>query len=911
MGKVRSRILAMLMAMILCLGLLPAPALAYEQDIVTDGTVTIDGDDNTQTGEDEEKDESDQEEIVVPELFRVTLRTGQESVLTYQPITVKEGETVDLPTPKMNEGYTFLYWYDVETGEEWASDMPVTRDMTLAIHYSKQVETLDISFICTEGFFVGDDGPYKADLISTTGSSIVVTPPEAPVRDGYRFVGWATEDGTMWTDFSVPITEDLTLYAVWESLATFTVTFDVGTSAISAPRPQTVNGGQTIDAPEEPLLDGYRFVGWYVDEQTLWDFDMPVTEDMTLFAGWDYDRFNFTNSSSAFGSGRTYEITGKYLEALQTGLDAAAWEVVSRRMSGEWGGSCYGMSTLFSLRYARRIDPGYFQSGADVLYDLAKPVSSETVFNLINYYHLQQATPHGGTYIFRDRYSNRTDNQELVELLQNGSGPVVVSFVFGKKYYTYDEIASGNGSGHAIVAMNCEKNTDGSYSISIWDPNQRTMDTMVISKDYKSIRFTGILSALNYGEYAVITTNQPVSQASSTFDCVNIQEYLSGKTVSVQESISDNIFDTTLSSYTLTAENGDYVEFRDGKYISGTMELGLNLFVEGDGTATADFVLPDSGSYTIAVPENSAGEISLLLGDYYVSADSEGLKNFKVTDDGQIIISSDRAASQTLSITSDALGNSWNSVTVSGTDTGLTVDVGDEKVTVASDSNISATVTGSNVFTQKASTAQTVSVTPAGVTVSTSSGSLTTDETLEDPASSNPFTDVPADAYYHDAVLWAVENGITSGTSATTFSPNAVCTRAQAVTFLWRAAGSPEPGIAENPFTDVASDSYYYKAVLWAVEKGITSGTSATTFSPNVTCSRAQIVTFLWRGQQSPSVSTSGAFTDVSADAYYAKAVDWAVSGGITSGTSATTFSPNANCTRAQIVTFLWRAYQG
>ena len=911
MGKVRSRILAMLMAMILCLGLLPAPALAYEQDIVTDGTVTIDGDDNTQTGEDEEKDESDQEEIVVPELFRVTLRTGQESVLTYQPITVKEGETVDLPTPKMNEGYTFLYWYDVETGEEWASDMPVTRDMTLAIHYSKQVETLDISFICTEGFFVGDDGPYKADLISTTGSSIVVTPPEAPVRDGYRFVGWATEDGTMWTDFSVPITEDLTLYAVWESLATFTVTFDVGTSAISAPRPQTVNGGQTIDAPEEPLLDGYRFVGWYVDEQTLWDFDMPVTEDMTLFAGWDYDRFNFTNSSSAFGSGRTYEITGKYLEALQTGLDAAAWEVVSRRMSGEWGGSCYGMSTLFSLRYARRIDPGYFQSGADVLYDLAKPVSSETVFNLINYYHLQQATPHGGTYIFRDRYSNRTDNQELVELLQNGSGPVVVSFVFGKKYYTYDEIASGNGSGHAIVAMNCEKNTDGSYSISIWDPNQRTMDTMVISKDYKSIRFTGILSALNYGEYAVITTNQPVSQASSTFDCVNIQEYLSGKTVSVQESISDNIFDTTLSSYTLTAENGDYVEFRDGKYISGTMELGLNLFVEGDGTATADFVLPDSGSYTIAVPENSAGEISLLLGDYYVSADSEGLKNFKVTDDGQIIISSDRAASQTLSITSDALGNSWNSVTVSGTDTGLTVDVGDEKVTVASDSNISATVTGSNVFTQKASTAQTVSVTPAGVTVSTSSGSLTTDETLEDPASSNPFTDVPADAYYHDAVLWAVENGITSGTSATTFSPNAVCTRAQAVTFLWRAAGSPEPGIAENPFTDVASDSYYYKAVLWAVEKGITSGTSATTFSPNVTCSRAQIVTFLWRGQQSPSVSTSGAFTDVSADAYYAKAVDWAVSEGITSGTSATTFSPNANCTSAQIVTFLWRAYQG
>ncbi len=910
MGQAKLRILAMLMAIALCLGLLPAPALAYEQDIVTDGTVTIDGDDNTQTGEDEGKDESGQEEIVVPKLFRVTLRTGQESVRTYRPILVNEGETADLPTPQMSEGYTFLYWYDVETGEEWTSEMPVTRDMTLAIHYSKQVETLDISFICTEGFFVGNDGPYKSDLISTNDSSIVVTPPEDPVRENYRFVGWATGDGTMWTDFSTPITEDLTLYAVWESLATFTVTFDVGTSAISAPQPQTVHGGQTIDTPEEPLLDGYRFVGWYVDEQTPWDFNTPVTEDMTLFAGWDYDRFNFINSSSAFGSGRTYEITGKYLEALKSGLSSADWRFVYDYMTDSWSGSCFGMSAVYALRYAGRIDPGYFQSGADVLYDLATPKSDQTIFNLINYYHLQQATPHGGTYFFELPYLKRTYNQELVELLQSGVGPVVVSFVFGEKYYSVDEIQRGDSSGHAIVAMDCETNKDGSYSILIWDPNQRTMDTMVISKDYQSIRFTSILSALNYGEYAVITTNQPVAQASSTFDYINIQEYLSGKAVSAQTSTSANIFDTTLSSYTLTAGNGEYVEFRDGKYISGTMELGLNLFVEGDGTATADFVLPDSSSYTLVVPEDSAGEVSLLLGDYYVSADSDGLKSLKITDDGQISISSDRAAPQTLSVTSDALGDSWNSVTVSGTDTGLAVDVGDEEVAVTSDSNISATVTGSNVFTQKASTAQTVSVTPAGVTVSTASGSLTAEETPEKPADSNPFTDVPSDAYYHDAVLWAVENGITSGTGATTFSPNAACTRAQAVTFLWRAAGSPEPGIAENPFTDVASDSYYYKAVLWAVEKGITSGTSAATFSPNATCSRAQIVTFLWRAQQSPSVSASGAFTDVGADAYYAKAVDWAVSEGITSGTSATTFSPNADCTRAQIVTFLWRSYE-
>ena len=174
-------------------------------------------------------------------------------------------------------------------------------------------------------------------------------------------------------------------------------------------------------------------------------------------------------------------------------------------------------------------------------------------------------------------------------------------------------------------------------------------------------------------------------------------------------------------------------------------------------------------------------------------------------------------------------------------------------------------------------------------------------------APENPFVDVPANAYYYDAVLWAAENGITGGVDATHFAPNATCTRAQAVTFLWRAAGSPAPKSSENPFTDVKAGSYYYDAVLWAVENGITNGTSATAFSPNATCSRAQIVTFLWRSQKSPAADTVNPFADVAADSYYANAVVWAAENGITGGTSATTFSPNNDCTRAQIVTFLFR----
>ena len=174
----------------------------------------------------------------------------------------------------------------------------------------------------------------------------------------------------------------------------------------------------------------------------------------------------------------------------------------------------------------------------------------------------------------------------------------------------------------------------------------------------------------------------------------------------------------------------------------------------------------------------------------------------------------------------------------------------------------------------------------------------------------NPFVDVKKDDYYYDAVIWAVGKGIAKGVTDITFQPNASCTRAEMVTFLYRAAGSPEPTNKVNPFTDVAEDSYYYKAVLWAVEKGIAKGTSETTFSPNDTCTRGQTVAFLYRYANSPAVSGSNSFADVSETAYYYNATLWAVSGKVTEGTSATTFSPNDLCTRGQIVTFLYR-YMG
>ena len=200
----------------------------------------------------------------------------------------------------------------------------------------------------------------------------------------------------------------------------------------------------------------------------------------------------------------------------------------------------------------------------------------------------------------------------------------------------------------------------------------------------------------------------------------------------------------------------------------------------------------------------------------------------------------------------------------------------------------------------------------ATITVTCGTKSATCTVTVSKPlvpeVPGTSFTDVPAGAYYEEAVGWAVEKGITKGTSDSTFTPDGVCTRAQAVTFLWRAAGSPAAKAGSLPFADVKAGSYYDDAVRWAVENGVTVGTSATTFSPNATCSRAQIVTFLWRAQKSPAAGSANPFDDVAGNAYYADAVQWAVQKNITKGTGATAFSPDANCIRAQIVTFLYRS---
>ena len=323
--------------------------------------------------------------------------------------------------------------------------------------------------------------------------------------------------------------------------------------------------------------------------------------------------------------------------------------------------------------------------------------------------------------------------------------------------------------------------------------------------------------------------------------------------------------------------------------VESTLPQDAALTVESSDTTVATAALSsDQKSITVTgVKEGTATiTVSIKLGDVVLDSDSVtvtvdergtsgGGGGGGSSSSGDYIVSVDKTTHGKVTITVKP-------------DTGYELD--ELTVTDKNGNEIKLTEKADNKFTFK--------MPGSKVTVETSFKLIETEP-------ENPFTDISKNDYFYDAVLWAADKGITSGVTDTLFAPNSSCTRAQMVTFLWRANGSPVVDYAMN-FTDVPADAYYTDAVRWAVSEGITSGTSATTFAPDMTVTRAQTVTFLYRAAGTPAVS-GGSFADVAADAYYADAVAWAVKEGITSGTGGNSFSPDAPCTRGQIVTFLYR----
>ena len=318
----------------------------------------------------------------------------------------------------------------------------------------------------------------------------------------------------------------------------------------------------------------------------------------------------------------------------------------------------------------------------------------------------------------------------------------------------------------------------------------------------------------------------------------------------------------------------------------------VNIFRDGNNSTQWWRFQPVNGGYVIRNVQNSSVCLSI---------DSNGYNVYVTTYTG--------AANQIWSLEPTTIAVTGVSLNRSD----MTLEVGRSatlQAVVAPNNATNKAVTWSSNNTATAvvdSTGKVTAVAPgsAVITVRTADGSKTASCTVKVPASS--FSDVPAGTWYSDAVSWAVGNGITNGMSNNLFKPDDPCTRGQVITFLWRTFGKPEPNLAQNPFSDISPTDYYYKAVLWGVENGITDGTGNGRFSPNINCTRAHVVTFLWRTEGKPIISGAPSFSDVPAGTWYSDAVSWAVVNGITDGTGNGRFSPNLNCTRAQTVTFLYR----
>ena len=357
---------------------------------------------------------------------------------------------------------------------------------------------------------------------------------------------------------------------------------------------------------------------------------------------------------------------------------------------------------------------------------------------------------------------------------------------------------------------------------------------------------------------------------------------------------SDPVYRTSASTSSITVEVDAVPKTRNMPAVTNyvvQLYQGEKLVAEKNSAQAGSFTFSDlsrNTSYTVKLyAENPVGRGNVLTAD--VTTRSGGSSSSGTT---YAVTTPSNTANGTVTV-SPKNASKGSSVTITvKPDSGYVLD--QLKVKDRSGKQITLTDKGNGQFT--------FTMPASKVTVEASFAKT------EQPGTTG-FTDVSASAYYADAVAWAVSQGITTGTSATTFSPDASCTRGQIVTFLWRAAGSPSPK-GTSSFADVPAESYYAQAVAWAVENGITNGTGEGTFSPDTPCDRSQSVTFLFRALGGETAGDA-AFSDVPAGSYYASAVAWAAEQGITTGTSSTTFSPNDTCTRGQIVTFLYRGYQG
>ena len=450
---------------------------------------------------------------------------------------------------------------------------------------------------------------------------------------------------------------------------------------------------------------------------------------------------------------------------------------------------------------------------------------------------------------------------------------------------------------------------------SIVFEGQDTSGSLTVeSGSYQNIKTQGGTTAGSVtiaGGTVASVSNGAAADVSVTGGTVGTIENTGGGTAAISGSTVTGAV-TNSGSGSITVTGGNFTTADVEEFVDPDQTVILTLDANGgscavktlaaaSGAAVGELPVPTRTGYTFAGWFTASSGGTQVTGESVFDANATLYAHWAARDDsdggsgspsGEYLITVDRVTGGTVRV-NPGRADKGDTVTITVTPkAGYELD--ELTVTDSKGSELNVRSAGSNKYTFEM----------PGSRVTVSASFARTGESGSDM----PFTDVSAGAYFFDAVRWAAEEGITSGVTGTTFAPGRSCTRAQIITFLWRANGSPRAENTKNPFTDVSADAYYYDAVLWAVEEGITSGVTGTTFAPDASCTRAQAAVMLWRAEGSPAVSGTNPFRDVADDDYYADAVVWAVKNGVTQGTTAATFEPGEACTRAQIVTFLYRA---
>ena len=719
--------------------------------------------------------------------------------------------------------------------------------------------------------------------------------------------------------------------------ASYTVNFN--TNGGSEVDTQTLVHGEKVVKPADPKLNGFTFGGWYTDEdctdENKYDFETPVTANFTLYAKWegtfygiritdkDGEVYYITseNANDVLGDG-TVVYTPGYIEEGKN-LD----DFLDKMLRGE---------TVEGIRL-----PKLTLNGASFKQLAVRNWGDDLMTQQLNVF-LQLELVGDSSIAYDETYRGEgaVESLNVYALCITGSGTLNVTAPAENGWGLSGDwcLYRQESSTVTIQAGECGIGYDTWSRFSLmFHGGKLTIEAGNDPKDY------GVINSWNEISFD-ISESTTFLLGDSAENCISLTAPYTID--SVRQELTDAYDEGKLTHYpfylSLTANyavtfdtnggskvNSQTVPYGEtaktpaipaktgytfaGWYLEGE-KFNFNTPVTKDMTLTARWT---ANQYTITFDTDGGSAVAPITQDYgtAVTAPADPTKN-GYTFAGWIPAIPATMPAENLTVTAQwrysgggssgysyytikATAGAGGSISPSGN---VSVREGrDQTFTITPDKGYAVAnvkIDGKSIGAVKSYTFENVRRTH-------------TIEVIFMKANGNPqtgvFVDVATGSYYEDAVDWAVENGITTGVSANRFDPNGVCTRAQAVTFLWRAAGSPAPRSRTTPFTDVPAGSYYYDAVLWAVENGITKGTSETRFSPDDTCTRAQIVTFLWRSEKSPAAGTANPFADVKSTAYYAGAVLWAVREDITKGTTNTTFSPDADCTRAQIVTFLWR----